>query len=74
MHLQCIYSALDIVVGDVVGLGLGDQFAQFAVVVGIAAALADGNGHFLADLGKDLCFRGVGLFLFTLDIIPFAMS
>ena len=66
--------ALDIIVGHVVALGLGDDVAQLGVAFGIAAAFAHGDGDFTADLGKDLAAGRVGLALLHCDIMPFAVS
>ena len=72
--LGALDDALDVVVGHAVGLGLGDQGSQLGVGSRVAAALLNGNGDLTADLGENLGAGAVGLFLFTFDVIPFAMS
>ena len=66
--------ALNVIVGHVIGLGLGDDIAQLAVAFRVRAALAHSDGDFTADLGKDLAARGVRLALFRLNIMPFGMT
>ena len=72
--LGALDNALDVIVGHAVGLGLGNQSRQLGVGSGIAAALLNGHGDLAADLSENLGAGAVGLFLFTLDVIPFAMS
>src|SRR5699024_386868 len=53
---------VDVVVGDVGGLGLGDGVPQPGVGGGVgAAALFHGHGQLTADFGKDLGLGAVGL-------------
>ena len=68
--------ALDVVVGHVDGLGLGDDRGQTGVVVGVAGAAALFHGHddLLGDLGEGGGALGVGRALGLLDIMPFGMS
>ena len=67
--------ALDVVIGHVGGLGLGDDGGQAGVVVGVAAAaLLHRHDHLAGDLGEDLGALGVGSALGLLDIMPFGMS
>ena len=67
--------AVDVVVGDVGGLGLGDGVPQAGVGGGVgAAALFYGHGQLTADLGEDLGLGAVGLLLLPLDVIPFRVS
>lgn len=72
--LGALDNALDVIVGHAVGLGLGNQSRQLGVGSGVAAALLNGHGDLAADLSENLGAGAVGLFLFTLDVIPFAMS
>ena len=72
--LGALDDTLDVIVGHAVGLSLGDQSRQLGVGSGVAAAFLNGNGDLAADFGKDFSAGAVGLFLFTLDIVPFAMS
>ena len=65
--------ALDVVVGDVHALGLGNEVPQLGIDVGVAAARLYAHGHLTADLCEDLGALAVRLFLFPLDIIPFAV-
>ena len=65
---------VDVVVGYVVGLGLGDNIPQLGVIVGVGPAGLDGHGQFPADLGEDLGPLLVGFLLFALDGAPFRMS
>ena len=66
--------ALDVVVGDVHALGLGNEVPQLGIDVGVAAArLLYYYRDLSAYLGEDLALDGIGCFLFPLDIIPFAV-
>ena len=66
---------VDVVVGDVGSLGLGDGVPQAGVRRGVgAAALFYGHGQLTANLGEDFRLGAVGLFLFPLDVVPFRMS
>ena len=64
----------NIVVGHIIGLGLGDNVAQLAVHIRIAAAFAHGDGNFAADLGEDLATGGVRLALLRLNVMPLGMT
>ena len=66
--------ALDVIVGHAHALCLGDQVSQLAVGSGVGAAGTDSHADLAADLGKDFRLCAVGLFLFALNIVPFAMS
>ena len=66
--------ALDILIGHVAGLRLGDDVAQLAVGGRVAAAVAHGNGDLTADFGEDFAALRVGLALLMLDICPFGMA
>ena len=68
--------ALNVVVGHVGRLGLGDDGGQAGVVAGIngTAALFHGDDHFLCDFGKCSGALGVLCTLGFLDIMPFGMS
>ena len=65
---------LDVVVGHVVGLGIGDGVAQLGVGGGVRPALFDGDRDLPAALGEDLGLRAVGLLLLALDVVPLGMS
>jgi hypothetical protein len=62
--------ALDVVVGDVVGVSLGDEVTELGVVVGVGTALLDNDGDLAADLGEDLALYSICCFLLALDIVP----
>ena len=68
--------ALDVVVGHVDGLGLGDHGSQAGVVgrVAGAAAFLDGNNDLLGDLGECGGTLGVSSALGLLNVMPFRMS
>ena len=67
--------ALDIVVGHVHSLGLGDNRGQAGVVVRIAAAaLFDGHDDLTGDLRKSGTALCIGRALRLLNIVPFRMS
>ena len=66
--------ALDVVVGDVRRLRLGDHVLEFGVVGRIGSALLDRDGDLTTHLREYLRPRAVGLFLFALDGAPFIMS
>ena len=66
---------LNIVVGDVVGLGLGNGVLELGVGGGIgAAALLDRHRQLPADFGENLSPLAVGLLFLALNIIPFGVS
>ena len=67
--------ALDVVVGHVHCLGLGNDRGQTGVVVGVAGA-AGLNGHddLLGHLGEGGAALGVGCALGFLNVMPFGMS
>ena len=73
---QCLVDgALDVVVGHIGCLGLGDNSGQAGVVVGVAAAaLLDGHDDLLGDLGECGAALGVGRPLGLLNIVPLGMS
>ena len=66
--------AVNVVVGNVVGLCFCDQIAQLAVVHRVRSTFTDRHRHLTADLGEDFSLLGVSLFFFALDIVPFRMS
>jgi len=66
--------ALDVLVGDVAGLGFGNEVSQLAVGIGIGAAFFNSNGNLTANLGKDFRFLAVGLFFLLFNVVPFGMS
>lgn len=71
----CLFDdAVDVVVWHVVCLCLCNQVTQLAVVHRVRSALTNRYCHFTTDLGKDFSLLGIGLFFFTLDIIPLRMS
>ena len=68
--------ALNVVVGHVGRLGLGDDGRQTRIVrrIGHAAALFDRDDHFLGNLGKRSCAFGVLCALGLLNVMPLGMS
>ena len=73
---RLINGALDVVIGHVDGLGLGDHGSQAGVVgrVAGAAAFLDGNNDLLGDLGECGGTLGVSSALGLLNVMPFRMS
>ena len=72
---RLVNGTLDIVVGHVGGLGLGNDGGQAGVVVGVAAAAGlDRHDHLTGDLGKYLRTLGVRRALGLLNIVPLGMS
>ena len=70
-----VNGALDVVVGHVGRLGLGDDGGQAGVVVGVAAAAGlDRHDHLAGDLGEYLRALGVRRALRFLNIVPLGMS
>ncbi len=73
--VAAVEHALDVVVGDVVCLCLGNAVAQLGVVIRVGrAALFDCDCHFTADFREN---RGLFCIIGALslgDIIPFRMS
>ena len=66
---------LDIIVGHIGRLGLGNDGGQTGVVGGITAAPGlDCYDHFTGNLGKNLGALGVGRTLGLLYIVPLGMS
>ena len=66
---------LDVVVGHIGGLGLGDDGGQAGVIGGVAAAAGlDGHDHLAGDLGENLRALGVGRALGLLYVMPLGMS
>ena len=68
--------ALDVVVGHIGGLGLGDDRRQTGVIVriGRAAAFLHGDVHLLRDLGKSGSALCVLRTLRLLNVMPLGMS
>ena len=66
--------ALDVVVGHVVRLRLGDDVLQLGVARRVGTALAHGDGDLATDLGEDLRAGVIGLFFLSFDGAPFGMS
>ena len=66
-------AALDIVVGHVVRLRLGDDVCQLAVGLGVGVGLRR-HGDLAPQLGEDAAARRVRLALPCLNVMPFAMS
>ncbi|MPM53109.1 hypothetical protein SDC9_99873 [bioreactor metagenome] len=67
--------ALNVVVGHVDGLGLGDDRGQPGVVVRVSAsARLDRNNHFPGNFCKGLGALCVGSALGLLNVVPFGMS
>ena len=72
---RLVNGTLDIVVGHVGGLSLGNDGGQAGVVVGVAAAAGlDRHDHLTGDLGKYLRTLGVRRALGLLNIVPLGMS
>ena len=67
-------AALDILVGHIGSLGLGDAVTQLTVGIGVSAALFYRYRHLTGHLGKYLGLGRIGSALFAFDIIPFGMS
>ena len=67
-------AALNILVGHIGSLGLGDAVAQLTVGIGIGAALFYRYRHLTGHLGEYLGLGRIGSALFAFDIIPFGMS
>jgi hypothetical protein len=68
-------AALDVVVGHVGGLGLGDDGGQAGVIGGVrTAALLHRDDQLLGDLGEGCRALGVLRALGFLDVMPFGMS
>ena len=65
--------ALDVVVGHIRRLCLGDDVGKLGVGGRIGVAFCC-DCKFSADLGEELAARGVRLTLLRLDIVPFAVS
>ena len=67
--------ALDVVVGHIGRLGLGNDGSQTGIVFGIAAsALFDCHNHLLGNLGKGGRALGVRRAFGLLNIMPLGMS
>ena len=72
---RLVDGALDVVVGHIVRLGLGDDGGEAGVIRRVAAAaLLDGDDDLLGDLGERRAALGVCRALGLLDIVPFGMS
>ena len=71
-----LQAALDVVVGHVGSLGLGDDGCQTGVVgrVGDTAAFLDSDDQFLCDLGEGGSSHSVLRALGFLNVMPFGMS
>jgi hypothetical protein len=67
-------TALDGVVGHVVGFCLGNNGCQFEIVGGIGTALFYSDCDLTADNGKNLTLCSIVLFFFMLNISKFGMS
>ena len=65
--------ALDVVVGHIRRLCLGDDVGKLGVGGRIGVAFCC-DCKFSADLGEELAARGIRLTLLRLDIVPFAVS
>ena len=61
-------SALDRVIGNIVGFCLLNDLGKFVVVGRIRSAFLDSNGDFSADDRKDLALRGIVFLFFMFDI------
>ena len=72
---RLVDGALDVVVGHIVRLGLGDDGGEAGVIRRVAAAaLLDGDDDLLGDLGERRAALGVRRALGLLDIVPFGLS
>ena len=72
---RLVDGALDVVVGHVGSLRLGDDGREAGVVIRIArAALLDGDDDLLGDLGEGGAALGVSCALRLLNIVPLGMS
>jgi len=72
---RLVDGALDVVVGHIGCLRLGDDGRETGVVIRIArAALLDGDDDLLGDLGEGGAALGVSRALRLLDIVPLGMS
>ena len=67
-------NTVNVIVGNIVGLGLGNNITQLAVVVGVGTAFLYGNSNFTSHLGENFCLSTIGGFLTLFNIIPFGMS
>ena len=67
-------AAVDVVVGHIAGLGLGDAVPKLAVGCRVGAALLYRHGDLPGHLGEYLGPGRVGSALFPLDVVPFGMS
>ena len=65
---------VDIVLWNIVGLGLAESQLQTHVAGRICTAHTNGNGNLTADFGGNLATDGIISALFSLDICPFRMS
>ena len=63
--------SFDIIIGDVVRLGLGDDVLELGIDCRIGASGFDGDSYLTAYLCKDFGARSVGLFLLAFDRTPF---
>ena len=72
---RLIDGALDVVVGHVGSLRLGNDGCETGVIIGVArAALLNGNDDLLGDLSEGGAALGVSRTLRLLDIVPLGMS
>ena len=72
---RLVDGALDVVVGHVGSLRLGNDGRETGVVIRIArAALLDGDDDLLGDLGEGGAALGVSRALRLLNIVPLGMS
>src|SRR5699024_3900464 len=62
--LSPLDATLNVVIGNVQALGLGDQIPQLTVGSRVRTALLNGNTDLTANLGKDFGFLTVCFFLF----------
>ena len=67
-------SAVDVVLRNIVGLGLGKSQLQTHITRGVTAAHAYSNGDFTADFRGDTTTDGVVGTFFTFNVGPFGMS
>ena len=67
-------ASVDVVVGHIVRLCLGDGVAKFAVGVGIGTALFYSDCDFATDFRKDISASRVAFTFFGLYVVPFAVS
>ena len=78
LAFQCacalLNSALDVILGNVVSLSLGQGQLQLHIAGRVRAAHTHGNGNLSADLSGDLAAQSVSFAFFMFNVCPFRMS